>query len=75
MGLSVPDDLSVTGFDNKSICDFSTPGLTSVSYHMHEIAEACVELLEKRIEGNKSKPKKLVCAVDLVKRQSVRKIN
>lgn len=69
-GYKIPGDFSVTGFDNRQMCDFSSPGLTSVAYRAGEIAEAGVDLLLKRLGGDKSNPKKVVCSLDLVIRGS-----
>lgn len=44
-GLRVPQDVSVTGFNNQDICAMTTPGLTSVDQQVAATAEAAAELL------------------------------
>jgi len=43
-GLEVPGDVSVVGFDNLSICNYSIPTLTSVDLERREVAKAVMEL-------------------------------
>lgn len=44
-GLSVPDDISVLGFDDSSATRFARPPLTTVHQPLDAIAEQCVERL------------------------------
>ena len=44
-GLRVPQDVSVTGFNNQDICAMTTPGLTSVDQQIAATSEAAAELL------------------------------
>jgi DNA-binding LacI/PurR family transcriptional regulator len=44
-GLSVPDDLSVTGFDDSPLAALATPGLTSVRVDYAEFGEAATGAL------------------------------
>jgi len=45
-GLSVPDDISVIGFDNTAIGNYIMPALTTVNAPLEHIAEACIESLK-----------------------------
>ena len=45
-GLRIPDDISVIGYDNTSICDMVSPRLTSVDYNYNTFAEALIETVE-----------------------------
>lgn len=47
LGISVPDDLSVVGFDSSTFCDLTTPRLTSIFQPVEKIAfEAATHLLK-----------------------------
>lgn len=46
LGLSVPDDISVVGFDDNDICEFTTPPLTSVHLPRERMAQICIDILE-----------------------------
>ncbi len=51
IGLRVPEDISVVGFDNSRLGDFITPSLTSVALNRKEIARSIVEMIERMIAG------------------------
>lgn len=51
LGLSVPGDLSVVGFDSTDYCDHTDPPLASVRQPIHEIATSAVDMLVRRIKG------------------------
>lgn len=59
LGLRIPEDLSVVGFDN--ICDIlrfipSNVRLTSMKQPMEKVAEAAIGLMMKNIENHRTKP-------------------
>lgn len=51
IGLRIPEDLSVIGFDSTEWCNHTTPPLTSVRQPVYEMAAYAFELLTRRIEG------------------------
>lgn len=50
-GLSVPEDLSVVGFDNVPEAALADPGLTTVEQPMHEIGRRAFEALLAQMKG------------------------
>lgn len=76
-GLRVPDDVSVTGFDDTLAARTTAPQLTTMRQPLREMGMAAVERLLKRIrshEGSGSladEPNPMVFPVELVKRASV----
>ncbi len=54
LGIKIPEDLSVIGFDNVEFARACNPKLTIVTQPMKEIAENVAELILKRIEENES---------------------
>ena len=52
LGLSVPGDLSVAGFDNTQISQTIWPELTTVSQPFSEIAIKAVRLSDQNRSGN-----------------------
>lgn len=50
LDLSVPDDVSVCGYDNSSLSLKTIPPLTTVNHPAREVAAAAVEMLITRIE-------------------------
>ncbi|MDQ3782980.1 MAG: LacI family transcriptional regulator [Actinomycetota bacterium] len=54
MGLRVPDDVSVVGYDDSSVAALAHIGLTSVRQHPEEMGARAVELLVERIDRGRS---------------------
>ena len=55
MGLRIPDDLSVVGYDNLDSCQFMYPPLTTIEFPIRHLARVGVELLMKRMGEKKVK--------------------
>ena len=45
MGLRIPEDIQIIGFDNTSVCDFVTPSLSSVQLDDDSICRKAIELI------------------------------
>ncbi|MCI8398860.1 MAG: LacI family transcriptional regulator [Oscillibacter sp.] len=52
LGLRVPEDLSVLGYDNVPLAACYTPPLTTVEQPLHEMGKAAVQRLISMIEGD-----------------------
>jgi DNA-binding LacI/PurR family transcriptional regulator len=59
-GLRVPDDLSVTGFDNSELSRTNDVSLTTVSVEPDELGQAVVDLLIEKIENPQPRPKRSI---------------
>lgn len=55
-GLSIPDDMTVVGFDNLDLSTYLSPQLTTVGNHISTLASAFVSLLVARIQGTYPDP-------------------
>ena len=51
LGISIPDDLSVVGFDNLYLCDHLQVPLTSVAQDFTAMGNKAIELISKQIAG------------------------
>ena len=71
LGIAVPEQVSVIGFDNISWCNVVTPTLTTIHMQLKEIATEAVSLLFKRIKEPNTPKRKVVIDVELVPRDSV----
>jgi LacI family transcriptional regulator len=70
LGLSVPDDLSVIGFDNIPESALIGPPLTTIDQSIQEMGRRAVELLIDLIEGNIEPPGQITLPTRLIVRQS-----
>ena len=70
VGLCVPEDVAVVGFDDiPAAADFN-PALTTVSQPSQKIGQLATEMLFKLIAGEPVSPKEVILPVKLIIRQS-----
>jgi DNA-binding LacI/PurR family transcriptional regulator len=69
LGLSVPGDLAVVGYDNTSYCDLAQNALTSIDQSGQVLGLQAARLLIERI-GGREKPEHFVVTPRLVARAS-----
>jgi LacI family transcriptional regulator len=70
LGKSIPGDVSVVGFDNRDIAQFTMPPLTTFHLPMFEMGSIAVELLADMAGGLTSFHDQLKVECRLVERQS-----
>lgn len=70
LGLSVPDDVSVVGFDDIQIAGLARVSLTTVAQPLEALARTGIELLIDRIEGAAGPPRQHLLEPTLVVRRS-----
>lgn len=70
LGLRIPDDLALVGFDNVSYTDYFGVPLTTVEQHRHEIGATAASLLLERIAGRRTQVGRTVIATRLIVRRS-----
>lgn len=74
-GLSIPRDISITGFDNISLSEHLASGLTTVSQRGEKMGEMAMDLLLRNIETPPLTIESYEIETKLVIRNSVKKIN
>ena len=75
VGLRVPEDVSLVGFDNRPLCSLTDPPLTSVKNDPDLMGRSCVLLLQdlhRLMRLNTTPSLKMELPTQLVERQSVR---
>ncbi len=72
LGLRVPEDLSVVGFDNIPESALAIPPLTTVNQPIRKMGQRAVEVLIELIRGVPSEPTHITLETNLVVRQSTR---
>ena len=71
-GLRVPVDLSVMGYDDLTLCQYTSPKLSSVSQNISQKALQATQMLLKKIrEKDMEIPNRVTMDVEIVERQSV----
>ena len=71
LGLAVPGQMAISGFDNIPLAAYTTPPLTTVQQPIAEQGKMAAQLLVDRIEGRLKGPRKLHCMeCQLVVRES-----
>ena len=68
LGLDVPADVSVIGFDDTELISFTDPPLTTVRQHVGVISDHAVELLMSQVEGRSLEPSEYLVRPDLIVR-------
>ena len=70
LGLNVPEDLSVVGFDGVSASQWFNYQLTTIQQPLEQLTKAAVDILMERIESPDSAPESRVLSGTLIKGNS-----
>jgi LacI family transcriptional regulator len=70
LGLAIPEDLSVVGFDNTILAEIVDPGLTTVAQPIGNMGRQVVDLLIDEIQGEEKPARRVVLLPRLVERKS-----
>jgi DNA-binding LacI/PurR family transcriptional regulator len=60
LGLKIPDDIAVIGFDDSDWAQILEPPLTTISQPVYDLGTTAAEMLIKNIENDNSKKEKLI---------------
>lgn len=74
-GKMIPKDLSIVGFDDISTCKYTFPSLTSVRQPIYQKGVIAAETLIDAVENGVTEIKNIKVPIELVERDSVRKIS
>lgn len=77
-GVRIPEDVGIAGFDDISVAEFFTPGLTTIRQDVKQKAKYAVERLMEQIDKKEEEIKgaeNIQLPISLVVRNSVKKIN
>ena len=70
VGLSVPSDISVVGYDNTILAELTDPPLTTINQPIREMGYHATELLIKKLKGERSTSEKIIFNTELIIRKS-----
>lgn len=70
-GISVPNDVSVMGFDNTKLSQNYIPSITTVKQPQSDIGYIAMDLLLKKMKGEKIEHENIILPYKIIKRESV----
>ncbi len=70
VGLRIPDDIALVGFDDQPFCTFLSPSLTTVRLPVIEAGKLAAEILLKRLSGEHANVEHVILPCPLVQRDS-----
>ena len=70
LGISIPRDLSVIGFDDIALASYTNPRLTTIHQNKQQIGELAVKQLLKRIQSPELPAETILLPTELVIRES-----
>ena len=73
-GVKIPEEVSFTGFDDDAMSRLVRPKLTTIHQNIREKGRVAVDCLEKLIRGEELEKKNYTLPVEMVFRDSVKKI-
>jgi len=71
LGLAVPDDVSITGFDDIAMAAWEVFRLTTVRQDLRRMAETAVDLVLGLVDDPQAEPERIVLPADLVPRATL----
>ncbi|EMF8861838.1 TPA: substrate-binding domain-containing protein [Vibrio parahaemolyticus] len=75
LGIKVPDDLSIIGYDDIHIAKFISPSLTTIHQPKYRLGQAAVETLVRRLDDKSNEAQVVQLEPTLVVRNSVKLLN
>ncbi len=75
MGLLVPRDISVVGFDNVTFAEIYDPGITTISQPTYKMGSKAMTILINQMKGEASAPQHITMKHTLVVRESARPLD
>lgn len=74
-GLSIPDNISIVGFNDQPSAKYMIPSLTTIRIPSEYLGSAAVDLLIEKINGSREYNKKVIIPFEFKIRESCRKID
>jgi len=72
LGISIPNELSIVGFDDISMASWPPYSLTTWQQPVKEMIEATINMLLNTVDGEATKPQSLLFSGKLLERKSVK---
>ncbi|MFC7054916.1 substrate-binding domain-containing protein [Enterococcus alcedinis] len=75
MGLAIPEDVSLIGFNDLASAEFLIPALTTIKLQIDYLIEIGLEILTRTIQKPLPFPIKVIIPPKLIERESIKRIN
>ncbi|WP_413693963.1 substrate-binding domain-containing protein [Psychromonas sp. KJ10-2] len=75
LGLSIPDDLSIIGYDDIKIARYMTPSLTTIHQSKFNLGRQAFDTLLDKIQTKRENDLEIQLEPTLVERSSVKNLN
>lgn len=75
VGLKIPEDISVIGFDNTIYAEIADPGLTTIAQPIKELANQSFHQLLQSIEKSGVTGRRIMLSPELIERSSVKDLS
>ncbi|MDM5316968.1 LacI family DNA-binding transcriptional regulator [Fictibacillus sp. b24] len=75
LGIKVPQELSIIGYDNLKIAEMCYPALTTVSQPLKDMGQTAGEILVNLIKGEQKEAESRYMPFSIIERQSVSDLN
>ncbi|WP_026477536.1 LacI family DNA-binding transcriptional regulator [Alkaliphilus transvaalensis] len=72
LGYQIPNEISITGFNNTTLSQYLKPSLTSVEIHPTKLGANAAKLLVSYIKDNEIKKNSYIVNTEIIKRNSSR---
>lgn len=73
MGIRIPEDISIVGFDNRDISRYLNPSLTTMGLPLQEIGKQALEALLESISNKDTSPRQTTLSCQIITRYSASK--
>lgn len=74
LGINIPNDISIIGYDNLKISEMAIPPLTTIAQPLVEMAKRATEILFKLINNKNTDVHSIVMPHQIIERESVKKV-
>ncbi|MCY9190721.1 LacI family DNA-binding transcriptional regulator [Bacillus mojavensis] len=71
IGLRIPQDTGIAGFDDTEWYKLIGPGITTIAQPSHDMGKTAMELVLKRIEGDEGAPQTIELEAKVIMRKSL----
>ena len=71
LGMKIPDEIGIAGFDDTEWYKLIGPGITTVAQPSHEMGKAAMQKIKTRLEGDESAPQTIQLDGEIIVRKSL----